>query len=240
MAGSVAPENDRTHVRLAELVAALSLGIDLGFGQPMEHVLRQCLIALRLAEAIGLDGDQRADVYYTALLVNVGCHTDAHEQAKWFGDDIAGKSVKYDHEPRSIKMAATGIRQLGAGLPPVHRFRLGLEFVISGHREVDGMIEHHAAIARTMAEHLGLRPGVVAGLSSAYECWDGKGWPGDLAGAAVPLPSRVSQVAEYVEVANRLGGVGAVRELVRARSGGQFDPVLCDVLDAEADMILSG
>ena len=37
-------------VRLAELVAALSLGIDLGFGQPMEHVLRQCLIALRIAE----------------------------------------------------------------------------------------------------------------------------------------------------------------------------------------------
>jgi hypothetical protein len=34
--------------RLAELVAALSLGIDLGFGQPMEHVLRQSMIALRL------------------------------------------------------------------------------------------------------------------------------------------------------------------------------------------------
>ena len=46
-------------VRLAELVAALSLGIDLGFGQPMEHVLRQCLIALRLAERVGLD-EQRA------------------------------------------------------------------------------------------------------------------------------------------------------------------------------------
>jgi len=29
-------------VRLAELVAALSLGVDLGFGQPMEHVLREC------------------------------------------------------------------------------------------------------------------------------------------------------------------------------------------------------
>jgi response regulator RpfG family c-di-GMP phosphodiesterase len=79
-------------VRLAELVAALSLGIDLGFGQPMEHVLRQCLLALRVAEQLGLDDDARADVYYTALLVNVGCHTDAHEQAKWFGDDIALKS----------------------------------------------------------------------------------------------------------------------------------------------------
>jgi hypothetical protein len=28
-------------VRLAGLVAALSLGVDLGFGQPMEHVLRE-------------------------------------------------------------------------------------------------------------------------------------------------------------------------------------------------------
>ena len=58
-----------SRVRLAELVAALSLGIDLGFGQPMEHVLRQCLIALRLAERIGLGEEERATVYYTALLI---------------------------------------------------------------------------------------------------------------------------------------------------------------------------
>src|SRR4051794_25265112 len=96
-------ETDRAHVRLAELVAALSLGIDLGFGQPMEHVLRQCLIALRLAEGLGLDEHERADVYYTALLVNVGCHTDAHEQARWFGDDIALKSTKYDYPLKSFK-----------------------------------------------------------------------------------------------------------------------------------------
>src|ERR1041384_1730031 len=74
-------------VRLAEVVAALSLGIALGFSQPMEHVLRQCLIALRLADRRGLSEQERVAVYYTALLINVGCHTDAHEQAKWFGDD---------------------------------------------------------------------------------------------------------------------------------------------------------
>src|SRR4051794_10958645 len=96
--GMLAPMNDgtdRAHVRLAELVAALSLGIDLGFGQPMEHVLRQCLIGLRVAEELGMGEQGRADVYYTALLINVGCHTDAHEQAKWFGDDIELKSTKY-------------------------------------------------------------------------------------------------------------------------------------------------
>jgi hypothetical protein len=127
----VAP--DRVQVRLAELVATLSLGIDLGFGQPIEHVLRQCLIALRLAERAGLDEGGRAAVYYTSLLVNVGCHTDAYEQAKWFGDDIALKAGKYDGDLRGLRSALSGIRRLGAGRPPLHRFRLGLEFAISGH-----------------------------------------------------------------------------------------------------------
>src|SRR3982751_4370175 len=152
----MASEPGHGRLRLAELVAALSLGVDLGFDQPMEHVLRQCLIALRLAERIGLDDDARAVVYYTALLINVGCHADAHEQAKWFGDDIALKSTKYDHEPRSLRMAATSLRLLGAGQPPLHRFRLGLEFVVSGHREVAGMVAHHAALARALGERLGL------------------------------------------------------------------------------------
>src|SRR3989337_3071023 len=79
-------------VRLAELVAALSLGVDLGMGQPMEHVLRQCLIALRLAERAGLDESEQLVVYYTSMLAWVGCHVDAYEQAKWFGDDLALKS----------------------------------------------------------------------------------------------------------------------------------------------------
>jgi HD-GYP domain-containing protein (c-di-GMP phosphodiesterase class II) len=233
-------EADHAQVRLAELVAALSLGIDLGFGQPMEHVLRQCLIALRLAEGIGLDEDERAVVYYTALLVNVGCHSDSHEQAKWFGDDIALKSIKYDLEPRSLRMAGAGMRLLGSGHPPLHRFRLGLEFVLSGHREVDDMIAHHAAIAGTMAEQLSLPAEVVDAVGAAYERWDGRGWPGKLAGEDVPIASRVAQVAEFIEVANRIGGAKGAKRLARERRGGGFDPALADLVEAEADVILSG
>ena len=239
MRHGAAGEIDRAQVRLAELVAALSLGIDLGFGQPMEHVLRQCLIAVRLAEGLGLDDEQRAVVYYTALLINVGCHSDAHEQAKWFGDDIALKSIKYDHEPRSLRMAATGMRFLGTGHPPLHRFRLGLEFALSGRREVDDMMAHHAAIARTMAEQLSLPDAVLEAIGAAYERWDGRGWPGRLEGEQIPIASLVAQVAEFVEVANRLGGVEAAKQLARERRGGDFAPVLTDLLEAEADVILS-
>ena len=236
----MADEPDRANVRLAELVAALSLGIDLGFGQPMEHVLRQCLIALRLAERAGLDEHDRAVVYYTALLVNVGCHTDAHEQARWFGDDIALKAGKYDHQLGTLRAAASGMRRIGAGRPPLHRFRVGLEFVFSGHREIDGMIAQHARIARLLGEQLGLSDEILAALGAAYEMWDGHGWPGELRGDAVPMASRIAQVAEFVEVAYRTGGIEAATTMARRRGGSQFDPGLAACLCADAGEIFDG
>jgi HD-GYP domain-containing protein (c-di-GMP phosphodiesterase class II) len=226
-------------IRLAELVASLSLGIDLGFGQPMEHVLRQCLIALRLADRVGLDPPSRAVVYYTALLINVGCHADAHEQAKWFGDDIAVKSIKYEHG-LGLRGAAAGFSQLGAGRPPLHRFRVGLEFLMSGHREVDGLFASHARVARMLAEQLGLPAAVLDALSAAYEQWNGRGWPGKLRGARVPMASRISQLAEFVEVAHRLGGNAGAAAMARRYSGTQFDPALAALICNGAEEILGG
>lgn len=226
--------------RLVELVAALSLGIDLGFGQPMEHVLRQSLIALRLADQVGLDDEQRSAVYYSALLVDVGCHTDAHEQVKWWGDDIALKATKYDHDMRSLRGTLTSMRMLGAGNQPLHRLRVGLDFFASGHKEVDHMVESHSQLARALARELSLPDGVQEAVATAYERWDGRGWPGELAGEAIPLASRLSQLAEYIEVAHRLGGVGAALTLAEERAGGQFDPTLVAVLIEHATDVLGG
>jgi hypothetical protein len=221
-------------------VAALSLGVDLGFGQPMEHVLRQCLIALRLAEHSGLDEQDRMAVYYTALLVNVGCHADAHEQAKWFGDDIALKSGKYRHELGSVRGTLAAMRLVGAGNPPLHRFRVGLQFTLSGHRQLDGMISQHAKLARTLAEQLEL-PGMVReAVGAAYEQWDGRGWPGVLKADSVPMAARIAQLAEFVEVAHRVGGVAGATALARRRAGKQFDPALAALLCARPEEILGG
>ena len=230
----------RSRVRLAELVAALSLGVDLGFGQPMEHVLRQCLIALRIADRAGLDEQDRLAVYYTALLVNVGCHADAHEQAKWFGDDITLKSGKYAHELGSVRGTLATMRLVGAGNPPLHRFRVGLEFAFSGHRQLDGMISQHAALARTLAEQLELPGAVREGVGAAYEQWNGRGWPGDLKADAIPVAARIAQLAEFMEVAHRVGGVASATALARRRAGRQFDPALAALLCADAAEIFGG
>src|SRR5207302_4025919 len=55
-------------VRLAELMAALSIATDLGMGQPLETALCTCVVAMRLGEALKLDDDTLRDVYYQALL----------------------------------------------------------------------------------------------------------------------------------------------------------------------------
>ena len=226
--------------RLAELVAALSLGVDLGFGQPMEHVLRQCLIALRLAGHAGLGDQDPMAVYDTALLVNVGCHADAHEQAKWFGDDIALKSGKYARELGSVRGTLAAMRLVGAGNPPLHRFRVGLEFAFSGRRQLDGMISQHARLAQTLAEQLGL-PGIVReSVGAAYEQWDGRGWPGTLKAGAIPVAARIAQLAEFIEVAHRVDGLAGATALARRRAGRQFDPALAALLCDRADQVLGG
>ncbi len=80
----------------------------------MEHMLRQCLIALRLADPLGLDDDDRRVVYYGSLLSWVGCHVDAYEQAKWFGDDTV---LKTDFRHTDFASAISGplfmMRHLG-------------------------------------------------------------------------------------------------------------------------------
>ncbi|MBV9323580.1 MAG: LuxR family transcriptional regulator, partial [Chloroflexi bacterium] len=80
--------DSREHVTLAELVATLSLLTDLGMGRPMERVLRQTVIAMRLAVLAGLDESVRGSVYYTSLLSWVGCAVETSEVSALFGDEL--------------------------------------------------------------------------------------------------------------------------------------------------------
>src|SRR3954452_11664606 len=121
-----------TRVRLAELVAMISLGTDLGMGQPMEHVMRQSLIALRLAERLGLDETTRGVVYYVGLIAWVGCHVDAYEQAKGFGDDMALKADAHHVDLAGLRARAFVVSHVGAGRGLVDRARLGVKFVRDG------------------------------------------------------------------------------------------------------------
>ena len=222
-------------VRLAELVAMISLGTDLGMGQSMEHVMRQSMIALRLAERLGLDEGTRAVVYYVGLLGWVGCHVDAYEQAKWFGDDQA---LKADY--RRVDMAggaaraAFVLRHAGAGRGPAERARLGMRLAGEGRHVAETMIENHCVATNVLAAALGLGEEVRAALDQTFERWDGKGAPAGAEGERIRVPARLVTLADVVEIYHRSGGVEAAVAVARERRGTQFDPALVDVFCAEA------
>jgi HD-GYP domain-containing protein (c-di-GMP phosphodiesterase class II) len=218
-------------VRLAELVAILSFGADLGLGQPMEHVLRQSLIALRLAEDLGLDGSERAALYYASLLSWVGCHVDAYEQARWFGDDLA---LKADFRRVDGAGGAFMLRHLAAGRPWAERARVGMAFLPEGRRAAESMLENHWHAADELAAQLGLGRQVRDCLAQTFERWDGKGTPGKAGGQDISIVSRLVSLADVVEVYHRAGGVEAAVSVAVERKGTQFDPAIVDLFCEEA------
>jgi hypothetical protein len=105
-------------VRLAELIAALSLATDLGMGQPMEKMMRGCLLSLALARRMDGDADTLRDLYYLAMLQHIGCTSHAHEWAGYVGgDEIAMRThaVTFANSPASEFMSGF-IRHAGEGL----------------------------------------------------------------------------------------------------------------------------
>jgi HD domain len=194
-----------TRVRLAELIAMISLGTDLGMGQPMEHVLRQSLIALRLAERLGLDEATRGVVYYVSLLAWVGCHVDAYEQAKWFGDDLALKADARNVDMRGLPAKVALLSRVGAGRGLLERARLGVRFAGDGLSPKEA-IENHWLATNELASALGLGREVRDGLYQTFERWDGKGVPAEARGEEILVPARLVNLADVVEVFHQAGG----------------------------------
>jgi HD-GYP domain-containing protein (c-di-GMP phosphodiesterase class II) len=227
--------------RFAELVALLSLGTDLGLGQPMEHMVRACLVALRLAEQLGLNASQRTIVYYSGLLAWVGCHTDAYEQAKWLGDDLSAKGdAHYGYDLGRVGPATAFMLKHvgGTGRPLLQRARVAVGFLGDGRRSLAALAENHYLATDELARRLGLGEDVREALRQSYERWDGKGAFG-LRGAEVVIASRLINLADVVEVLRRAGGVDAAVAVARERSGTQFDPELVEVFCDRVPMLFS-
>ena len=225
-----------THdVRAAEVVAALSLATDLGVGFPLEHRLYSTVVAMRMADALGVDAGTAVQVYYGGLLAYIGCTADAEIAATLFEDGALLEHFTPVMFGSPGQTVAGVVRALAGsrGPAPVRLVR-GVARLPAAARGFRG---HQAAICEVgqmLADRLGL-PGSVGGMFPALtERWDGRGEPNGLRGAEIPLAMRIVHVATDAAFQRLIGGTEHAVRVVRERAGRAFDPAIAALLAREA------
>jgi HD-GYP domain-containing protein (c-di-GMP phosphodiesterase class II) len=221
-------------------MAALSLATDLGIGVPLEHGLRSTLLAMRLADHLGVDSATATQTYYACLLFYVGCTADAEVAAETFGDDDAltthGLPARFGSRPELLAGLMRALADSGRPAPVrVAQMARGLPRAA---REFKGHVTAFCEVAQMLGDRLGLPASMQGLFAFLVERWDGKGLPGRARGEQIPLPVRVASVARDAAFQRELGGVELAARVVRERAGGAFDPaVAIPLADAAGELL---
>lgn len=233
-AAVISPADER-HVNLSGVLSALSYALDLTNGNAPGHTLRSCAIGMRLAEAIGLDARDRSALYYTLLLKDAGCSSNASRMAALFAADDqrvkrALKEINWQRRPQAILKLFPLIAANGSLAERCWQVVRLMAAPGAGREFIAIRCDRGAAIAR----RLGFPDATSEAIHSLDEHWNGRGFPAGLRGEAIPLLARIASLAQTVEVFHRRDGMVAAVATARSRARQWFDPHLVDVLSAIA------
>ncbi|MGZ8631746.1 MAG: hypothetical protein ACXWZF_12400 [Actinomycetota bacterium] len=156
-------------LRLADLLAALSLTTDLAMGQPSEKAIRACVLATEIARHMGAAESEVACVYYTTLLKHLGCTATLHEEVQLFGpDDLGMRAATERTDDADVRELLAFMRTVGRG---AGLGRLGyLARVVTAGKETTGAIYRAICeVATQMAERLHLGGDVAGALYETIE-----------------------------------------------------------------------
>ena len=219
-------------IRLLGLLGGLSVAMDMGTGAPMEESLRRCVVAGRLAAALGCGDDVRRDISYTALLEHLGCTAYAHELAATFGDDVSAVRSAFladQSDPRDMLRRMVPMVADASGRS---RARILMAAVVSGRRvDAEGPVAT-CEVARSAASRLGLPPSVQDCLGQVTSMWDGSGQP-TTRGEEIPLATRLMHIASVATTFVLVAGPGTAVAEVRRRAGTHLDPALSRLVTAD-------
>ncbi len=220
-------------LKLSELMGALSHALDITEGQPEGHCVRCCWIGMHIGQRIGLASDALWTLYYTLLLKDLGCSSNAARICQLYvEDDLVFK--------RDFKW-------VDGSLPQVLRFVLRHTGPAAGLMDrlkaLGGIMKHGDEVAQELiltrctrgadiARQLRFPEAVAQGIHALDEHWNGEGRPDRLAGAAIPINARIALLAQVLDVHHVASGQATAMAEVQARRGSWFDPELVDALQA--------
>jgi putative nucleotidyltransferase with HDIG domain len=216
-------------VKLSEVVGSLSFALDITEGQPIGHSLRCCWIGMHVGKRLGLFPAQLSDLYYTILLKDIGCSSNAARICKlYLTDDLdfkRGFKTVNDSLPQILRfvLANTGTR---SGL--AERFQAMVHIARNGGEIARELIETRCQRGADIARQMRFSEEVTRGILDLDEHWNGKGQPMRLAGETISLYARIALLAQVVDVFHTEAGQSAALAEVRLRSATWLDPRLVD------------
>jgi HD-GYP domain-containing protein (c-di-GMP phosphodiesterase class II) len=219
-------------LRLADLLAALSVATDLGMGHEPEKAVRSCLLATGLARSCELPEPRVRDVYYTSLLLHLGCTAPAHELTWMAGDDRGFLAVAEGVDDATLRGSLQVLALAGRGTG-VRRARHVVRAVAGGKGAGQAIMRATCEVGSRMAERLRLGDAVRSSLLDSAEVWDGRGGAYGRRGEEIALPARFALLAAQAVLADGVGGPDAAVAVVRDRAGHWFDPELAARFGAE-------
>lgn len=214
-------------LRLAELLAAVSLATDLAHDVPAESALRDAVLAVAFARLIGTTGSELSDVYYLAILYHIGCTGAVAAQSRLgAGDDINVRrwmsEADYANRPALMRLAITKLAPKWGPSGLVQ----GIAALAAAGGDLPEAFANIAEVAARLSQRLGASPGVTKGLCHAYGRWDGKIFPSLPSGDGLSRAARLVHLVHVAQIYQHVGGVEAADAVVRQRSGSELDPGL--------------
>ena len=214
-------------IRLAEILGALSRALDLTEGQPPGHCVRTCWIGMSIGREIGLDESQLGDLYYTLLLKDLGCSSNASRICElYLTDDLSFKKdfkLLDGNLPRVLRFV---LSHTGQNSGFADRLRGVVNVLQNGGRFAHELIETRCQRGAEIARQMRFSDAVAQGVLDLDEHWDGGGKPTGIAGHAISLFARIALLSQVVDVFQASSGREAAIAEARDRSGDWFDPDL--------------
>lgn len=218
-----------TAVRVAEIMSALSRALDLTEGQPPGHCVRGCWVGMRIGRRLGFSTEMLGDLYYTLLLKDLGCSSNAARICQlYLADDLTFKR-DFKLVDRSLSqvlgfvLSHTGLK---SGL--AERFRGVLHILQNGGTISRELIETRCQRGAEIARQMHFPEAVAKGILNLDEHFDGGGKPDGMSGTDISPLSRIALMCQVIDVFFLSGGRAAAIDEVRRRSGNWFDPQYVD------------
>ncbi|MDC0598633.1 HD-GYP domain-containing protein [Gammaproteobacteria bacterium] len=216
-------------MEMSELISALSHALDMTEGQPPGHCVRACWIGMQLAQKLEMDSHSQWQLYYTILLKDLGCSSNAARICQLYATDDLSFKHDYKIVNRNLTQVLNFVLQhTGVQSGMAERFTHIMQTLKNGSQWSKELTQTRCERGADIARQLRFDEAVAEGIRGLDEHWDGGGKPYGLAQEGINLYSRIALIAQVIDVFFTASGAKACVEEVQRRRGTWFDPALVD------------